>query len=282
MKRFFALLSGALLISVVHADERILDTRDGREVSRAELVESLRNQNFILLGELHDNPQHHQARAEIVEQLASGRPTVVAEHLEVGKTLVASGNLEADLAKAGFDARGWEWPLHRPLFQKIVDLGLPLLGGNLPPEQARKAVRDGPSALPAPLAARIARHPLSPEAEQALDRDLEQGHCGHMPAKWLPGMRLAQRARDAAMLAALENAPGRPAILVAGNGHVRKDYGIPSLMGTSSHVSVGFIESPVPDATQHRMYDYVWVTDPAQREDRCAQMAQGFKDSEKR
>jgi uncharacterized iron-regulated protein len=98
----------------------------------------------------------------------------------------------------------------------------------------------------------------------------------------LPGMRLAQRARDAAMLAALENAPGRPAILVAGNGHVRKDYGIPSLMGTSSHVSVGFIESPVPDATQYRMYDYVWVTDPAQREDRCAEMAQGFKDSEKR
>ena len=282
MKRFFALLSGALLISVAHADERILDTRDGREVSRAALVEMLRNRDFILLGELHDNPQHHQARAEIIEQLASCRPTVVAEHLEYGKRFETRGDLETDLAQAGFDARGWEWPLHRPLFQKIVDLGLPLLGGNLPPEQARKAVREGTDALPAPLASRIARHPLSPEAEQALDRDLEQGHCGHMPAKWLPGMRLAQRARDAAMLAALENAPGRPAILVAGNGHVRRDYGIPSLMGASSHVSIGFIESPAPDATQYRMYDYVWVTDPAQREDRCAQMAQGFKDSEKR
>lgn len=279
MKRFFVLLSGVLLITVVHADERILDTRDGREVSRTELVETIRHRDFILLGELHDNPRHHQARGELLQLLAPADPVVVAEHLEYGKSFASSGDLEADLGRAGFDARGWEWPLHAPLFQAIVDLGLPLLGGNMSPPQAKQAVREGPSALPALLAARITQYPLSPEAEQALDRDLEQGHCGHMPAKWLPGMRLAQRARDAAMLDMLEKAPTRPAILVAGNGHVRKDYGIPSMIGANTYVSIGFAESPVSEVSQYRSYDYVWVTDPARREDRCAQTAQGFKDS---
>jgi uncharacterized iron-regulated protein len=282
MKRLIALLSGVLLLWSAHADERILDTHDGRELSPAELAESLRTQDFILLGELHDNPRHHQARADLLQLLAPVRPVVVAEHLEAGKTFVASGDLEADLAKAGFDARGWEWPLHRPLFQAIVDLGLPLLGGNLPPEQARKAVREGAGTLPASWRARIAEHPLSPEAEQALDHDLEQGHCGHMPPKWLPGMRLAQRARDAAMLDTLEKAPGRPAVLIAGNGHVRKDYGIPSMMGTKKYVSIGFVEAPESDASHYRIYDYIWITDPAQREDRCAQMGQDFQGSANR
>ena len=274
MIRVLLLLLGCLMAAPSFADERILDTRDGRELTRMELVSEINDLDFILLGELHDNAAHHSARAELLALLKPASPPVVAEHLQYGKVFTPRGDLLADLELAGFDAQGWEWPMHRPLFQAIVELELPLLGGNLAPTQAKQVVRDGSGALPQHLADRIARHPLTSEAEQALDRDLKLGHCGHMPDKMLPGMRLAQRARDAAMLDTLQNADAHPAVLVAGNGHVRKDYGIPSLMEGQSYVSIGFAEEPLDNSQETRQFDYLWITQPASRNDPCASFGQ--------
>lgn len=274
MTRWILLLLGLVASTLGFAAERILDTRDGRTLSRQELATRLAEHEFILLGELHDNPHHHQARAELLALLKPQVRAVVAEHLEYGHTYTHQGDLEADLRRAGFDAQGWEWPRHRPLYEAIRALDIPLLGGNLPPARARAVVREGLPALPPVLADRLAHHPLAADAERTLDRDLAQGHCGHMPPALLPGMRLAQRARDAAMLDTLASAPGRPAVLVAGNGHVRKDYGLPSLVTDARVVSVGFVEEPVLSAQDWPQFDYLWVTPPAQRDNPCAEMRQ--------
>jgi uncharacterized iron-regulated protein len=270
MKLALFLLLGCLFAATSVADERILDTRDSRELTHTQLVSEIKGRDFILLGELHDNAAHHRARAKLLAMLQPVTPVVVAEHLQYGKVFTPRGDLLADLKLAGFDVQGWEWPLHRPLFQTIADLELPLLGGNLAPAQAKQVVREGLSALPDRHAQLIARHPLPPAAQQALDRDLGLGHCGHMPGKMVPGMRLAQRARDAAMLDTLQNTVTRPAVLIAGNGHVRKDYGVPSLMDAQSYVSVGFAEEPVEHAQDFRQFDYLWITEPALRDDPCA------------
>jgi uncharacterized iron-regulated protein len=263
----------ALAALPAHAD-RILDTRDGRTLEPAQLAAEIGEKDYILLGEQHDNARHHAARAELLALLAARSPVIVAEHLEYGKTFESQGDLEADLQRAGFNSKGWRWPLHQPLFQGIADLKLPLLGCNLSAADAKRVLREGATALPETLATRIAHHPLSSQGEQALTADLERGHCGHITAERLPGMRLAQRGRDAAMFVTLRNAPKRPAVLLAGNGHVRRDYGVPTLIDEGSTVSVGFIEEPVANAADYRQYDYVWITDRPQRDDMCAQMAQ--------
>ena len=274
MARALVLLLGCLIAVTALAGERILDTRDGRELTREQLTREISGRDFILLGELHDNSAHHRARGALLALLQPASPVVVAEHLHYGQAYIPRGNLLADLERAGFDPRGWEWPLHRPLFEAVSELGLPLLGGNLPPAQAKQVMREGLPALPERLAVLIARHPLAPEAAQALDRDLERGHCGHLPAGMLPGMRLAQRARDAAMLDTLQKAPSRPVVLLAGNGHVRKDYGIPSLLEQESYVSIGFVEEPLENVQDYRHFDYLWVTEAAARDDSCATLGQ--------
>ena len=45
------------------AAAQILDLTSGREISVEVLAERLRSADVVLLGELHDNPHHHQARA---------------------------------------------------------------------------------------------------------------------------------------------------------------------------------------------------------------------------
>ena len=257
------------------ANAQIIDLGNGEEISEQVLVDRLRAQDIVLLGELHDNAQHHAARARLLARFASSRATVVAEHLPASARVRFDGALQSDLEGAGFDAKAWGWPLHQPLFDGIRAQGLALVGGNLPKGFSKQLMAKGPDALAAPLAAAYRGSPLSTEAVQRLDDDLVAGHCGQLPARYLPQMRLVQRASDVSMADTLLS--HQPAVLVAGNGHVRKDYGVPQVLRALASglkvASVGFYEDGVERKELVKSlsgrYDYVWLTASAERSDPC-------------
>lgn len=260
--------------------ERIIEVASGREISRAELLEKLRASDYVLLGEQHDNALHHQRRGELLKALGAGAP-VVAEHLTRGlRVQQGGGELLPRLEAAGFEAKAWRWPLHEALFAPAAAPGHRLQGGNVPRELARQVARQGEAALPAELKAVTATAPLDEAAAQALDADLVQGHCGMLGGERLVGMRWAQRARDAAMWLSLKEAksPTGPAVLLAGNGHVRLDYGVPQLarqdQPTASVLSVGFVDAAAK-VQKSAPYSYVWLTPaPAGRGDPCEGLKQ--------
>jgi uncharacterized iron-regulated protein len=261
--------------------ERIVEVATGREISRAELLAKLRASDYVLLGEQHDNALHHQRRGALLKDLGAGAP-VVAEHLTRGLAVPATGELLPRLEAAGFEAKGWRWPLHEPLFAPAAAAGHRLLGGNVPRELARQIARQGEAALPAELKAVTTPAPLDEAAGKALDADLVQGHCGMLGGERLVGMRWAQRARDAAMWLSLREAAalGKPAVLLAGNGHVRLDYGVPQLAGQARLLSVGFVDSGAK--VQGAPYSYVWLTAaPAGRGDPCEGMKQMMQQAPK-
>lgn len=258
-------------------EQRIVEVASGRSVTRAEVLAAIRASDYALLGEQHDNPHHHRVRGELLAALDAPRAVVVAEHLPSGSRVAFGPDLLQSLTAAGFDAKGWRWPLHEPLFAAIARAGLPLIGGNVSRETARNVARSGASALPAPLAAEIAAAPLNASAQAALDEDLVRGHCGQVSASQLGGVGTAQRARDASMWLALRDSGGKPAILVAGNGHVRLDYGVPQLIAQRQPgariVSVGFAEfgsEQEKRAGEATPYTYLWFTARAERTDPCA------------
>lgn len=248
-------------------NERIVEVATGRALSRAELLAAVRASEFALFGEQHDNPLHHRRRGELLAALPMGT-LVVAEHLTRGRAYMAGEELLPGLVAAGFDPQGWSWPLHEPLFAAAAQAGLRLVGGNLPRELARRIAREGEAALPEDLAGRLRRAPLDAAAQDALDADLVAGHCHRLPVARLPGMRLAQRARDAAMADALLTGGGSPAVLLAGNGHVRTDYGVPRLLRSRLVVSVGFVEAG--QVVAGSPYTHLWITPAIERDDPCA------------
>ncbi len=261
-------------VSVSHAEDRIIEVASGREISRAQLLAQARQSDFLLLGEIHDNPHHHFRRAELITALAP--KAINAEQLEEGRRTdwaKASGEpLKSQLTTAGFDAAGWQWPVHEPLFASLAKARIDVVGANISRDLARRIVREGNPALPPGLAATLTANPLSPSAEAALDADLLDNHCGQLPATRLPGMRLAQRARDAAMAVGLTTLPERPAILVAGNGHVRGDYGVPALLARlrpgARIINIGFEEEgKATDAGT--TYTHIWTTPAVHRDDPC-------------
>lgn len=260
--------------------DTVIEQASGRPVTEAALLALIKNSDFVLLGELHDNPLHHARRGALLAQLRAPA-AVVAEHLHSPARVQLTPGLDLSVAltEAGFDAKAWRWPLHRALFDGVHQAGLPLLGGNATRELARQVAREGRAALPDYAGALWDASPISAAARASLDADLVQGHCGQLSSgPRLDGMVWAQALRDASMwqtLRAAADAGARPALLLAGNGHVRLDYGVGHLARSqrpqAKLISVGFGEAgrPLPAGE----YTHIWITAAAERPDPCAGFA---------
>lgn len=285
-RRWLALAATAPLLSCASAPpppDRIVDTATGQPLTPQDVRRRMREADVVLLGELHDNTHHHARRAMLLEGFGSPL-TVVAEHLPRGAAPVlpqgaSSTALREALEASGFDMKGWRWPMHEALFMAIARAGDRLIGGNLERDTARRLAREGLGAMPEDLAAWVNAAPLSTAARAALEQDLLDGHCGQLSAARMPGMVAAQRGRDAAMAQALvaQRGAGRPVVLIAGNGHVRRDYGVPTLLAARPEpprvLSIGFVEQTATTDARAQPYDISWATAAVPREDACEGMS---------
>jgi uncharacterized iron-regulated protein len=220
---------------------RIWDTRAGRFVTAEQLVAGLVRARYVLLGERHDNPDHHRVQAALVRALlAAGRRPAVAFEMftaddagSIARHLAAAPRDAAGLAAAvDWKRSGWpDWAYYEPIAQAALDAGLPIVAANLAPATVRALAAGDRSALPAGLAARHALdQPLPDGGEAALASELYDAHCGHIPMTRMNGMVLAQRARDATLADGMLTAVLDGAVLIAGAAHVRTDRGVPAYL----------------------------------------------------
>jgi uncharacterized iron-regulated protein len=261
---------------------RVWDVGAEREISREALLDRASASRFVILGEVHDNPEHHRVQAKILAaMLQAGRsPALVMEqfdHEHQAALDAARRRGERDperVADAGrFDRKGWSWPDYRPLVELAIANDLPIIAANMSREEARAVARAGRPAE--------GLGPATPELRAALERDLVEGHCGVRPGPAvLAGLIEAQRARDARMAAALERSGERGAVLIAGAGHARRDRGAPVYLSGAARgrlLAVAFVEIE-PGRNELRAYageglaasyDLVQFTQRAVREDPC-------------
>jgi uncharacterized iron-regulated protein len=263
----------------------LIDGSTGVPVATAELLRRLSAADLVLLGEVHDNPVDHALRGALLRAFASRHPAVVFEQLTATDGPIAlpapGDSLVGWLDRNGFDRRGWRWPLHEPVVTAALATARSIWGSNVSREALRSVVTDGAAAAPEALRQLMAQAPLDSAARAALDKDIFDGHCGRLPAAMIPGMRVAQEVRDAAMTRALLQAGADgPAWLIAGNGHVRADIAVPRILARVAAdkrvLVVGLLEreedGAAPEAAERQRYDLVIVTPRTQRPDPCASL----------
>lgn len=244
-----------------------------------ESVDALPAADVVILGEIHDNPQHHRTQARAVAAL---RPSaLVFEMLTLEQAAKVTPELRADPSglptALDWGASGWpDFAMYHPIFTAAP--GAAIYGGALPRAVVRRAMAED---LPVVFGADAARYgldlPLPPGVQTAREADLQSSHCDALPPEMLPGMLAAQRLRDAALARAIVQAvteTGGPVAVITGTGHARKDEGIPAALALGapqlSVLSVGQLEAdPGPDAP----FDLWIVTDPVPRDDPCAGFA---------
>ena len=214
------------------------DTQAHALVPPARADDAAREAPFVLLGEKHDNPDHHRLQARWLESLVGrGRkPAVVFEQIDLDlqpavDAFLASGSESVDeLGKVlEWDKRGWPaWSMYRPIFEVVLAARLKIVAAGLTHAMARKLVHDGVSSLPPENASRVRLLPLEPTVAASLDEEIKASHCGMLPEAMIAPMSLAQRVKDAIMANLMvANATQGGAVLIAGNGHTRSDRGVP-------------------------------------------------------
>lgn len=194
-----------------------------------------RHQQIAMLGEVHDNPEHHREQARLVTLIAPR--ALVFEMLTVEQAgritptnRVTAQSLEETL---GWQASGWpDFADYYPIFAAAPEARI--YGAALPREDTRAVMEQGIATAFGADAARFGLdQPLSEEQLQArLDLQAE-AHCNALPDSMLPVMVDLQRMRDAllarAAVQALEDTGG-PVVVITGNGHARADWGATYLL----------------------------------------------------
>lgn len=233
--------------------------------------------DVVILGEVHDNAEHHRNQAVA---LAALRPSaVVFEMLSPEQALVAdrreiSGQMLADAID--WDASGWPpFEIYQPVFDAVGTARV--IGMAVPRDQVRAAFSDGADQAFGDGAARFGLNVPLPEDEQAAREAMQAtAHCDALPVDMLPGMVSAQRLRDAAfadtVLRALSETGG-PVAVITGTGHARTDWGMPAALQRARPevrvLSIGQIEDH-GEAFDAPPFDLWLVTPPAERPDPCA------------
>ena len=253
-----------LLAAPVHAGE----------ISEAAL-QSLPPADIVILGEVHDNPGHHANQALAV---AAIRPrAMVFEMLTADQAArVPTDRTDAEAVEraVGWNASGWpDFAMYHPIFTAAPDARI--FGGDLPQGEVRRAIDDGAAGVFGADAERFGLSaPLDPVDQAAREADLAAAHCNALPADVLPGMVEAQRLRDAALARAAlgaMTATGGPVVVITGNGHARRDQGIPSVLALAAPklrvLSIGQLEG---SAGQDQPFDLWVVTGTVARGDPCA------------
>jgi len=227
----------------------------------------------VLLGEVHDNAAQHALRLRAFEaRLATGaRPAVVMEQFDRERQ-AAIDALRAQVPPPDADAliqaaggSGWEWRFYRPFVALALEHGLPIVAANVSRDDARRVMASG-------LQASGFSATVAPEVLHALATDIEDSHCGMVDGTTARRMALAQVARDQSMAAAVEQHAERGAVLLAGNGHVRTDAGVPRWLSPATRArseAIGLLEI---GARERGRYDRVILTAAQERPDPCAGM----------
>jgi uncharacterized iron-regulated protein len=183
--------------------------------------------------------------------------------------------------------------MYQPIAEAALQARLPVVAANLSPALARALGQSNAAALDPGQAARLGLdRPLAADAQAAMAAEVHDAHCGYASAQRVDAMLLVQRARDAQMAESLAAAGQQDgAVLIAGAGHVRRDYGIPAYLANqlpgASIVSVAFLEVSQDklEATAYAArfrrqtlpFDYVWFTPRLDDQDPCAVFEEQLK-----
>ncbi|MBK4992864.1 iron(III) ABC transporter [Pseudomonas sp. S37] len=251
----------------------IVDLASGQVISPEQLVQRLAVAPRVLVGEKHDNPDHHALQLWLLRALQGQRTqgSLLLEMLQPEQQplvdKVAGQLLPADLPKALAWQEGWDWQLYGPIVREALQQRISLLAANLAPGEMRQAYRQ-----PASLSGERSN---APAVKAALLEQVRAGHCGMLPESQLPAMLAVQQQRDRRMAERLLAAP-QPALLFAGAYHVRKDLGVPlhlSDLGAQGQSKV-LLLAEVGEQVEAGQADYVWYTAAMPEQDYCAQLRQ--------
>lgn len=237
----------------------------------AEAPPAMRQTDVVIIGEFHDNTEHHTRQAELLQTI---RATAVVYEMLTPLEAEALSDVERDTESMAGAVAGFHWS-NIADYASVLANSTKIVGAALPRNDVREAFDQGAAAVFGIGAERFGLTQALKGSELETRKQMQfRAHCEAMPLSMMGGMVEAQRLRDAVfaktVLEAMD-AHGGPVVLITGNGHARKDWGVPAALAAArpntTVLSIGQgEEGEAPSGT----YDRVFYSAPAERGDPCA------------
>jgi uncharacterized iron-regulated protein len=271
------------------APTRYWSTATGTWLNVERVADAVAGADYLLLGEIHDNPTHHLGQADLLKRFPGEAVAVGFEQLDsaqaagLDEALASDDPLAALPGALAWADAGWPpWALYEPVFAAALASDRRVVPLSFPRRQAFSIAETGYAAVlpPGALGALDPGGLLDAAGQATLERELADAHCGKLPADMLPAMATVQVARDAHM-AWRQVLAGERGVLILGAGHARRDRGVPRFLARLAPDAriavVVFVErrpgasfpADYPEA-QPGFADFVAVTDATERPDPCA------------
>jgi uncharacterized iron-regulated protein len=254
----------------------IRDLRSGQTLTPQQLIERLQRPSRLIVGEQHDNRDHHALQLWLLQSLGERRPqgSLLLEMLTPDQQLRVddvrhASTPPADLPGALAWQAGWDWNDYGPIVRFALTQPYPLLAANLDTLEVRSVYANPPTL--------IGSRANAASVKGTLLEQISDSHCGLLPESQMPAMLAVQQQRDRRMAERLLAAP-TPSLLFAGAYHARKDVGVPIHvldLGATEAPMVLMLAQQGSEVTA-AMADYVWYTPATAAPDYCAQMRKQF------
>jgi uncharacterized iron-regulated protein len=152
----FLLSAGCISAGKVVPGAPFQRVADNRQVGFHEMLADFRGSRVVFIGELHDNPDHHQLQLEVINWLhRSGAKIAIAlEMFRAEEQLQLDSWVNGSLGILEFMdvyRRNWTlpWGLYDSIFLYARNNGIPLIAMNAPDKVMQKVYRQGFQALTA-------------------------------------------------------------------------------------------------------------------------------------
>ena len=284
MQRFLVVL---MALGLALAVDRACAAAIEIEATPAALARAVLKQRVVLLGETHDNATQHALRADALRRALAGgaRPALAFEQFDRDRQADIDRARKARPHDADYliaEAHGdpaWNWTYYRPLVALALEYELPIVAANLSRGDAmRVATRGFPALFDARMRAELKLDALPEDVVRKQVDAVASGHCDLLPRDQVQPLAHAQIARDIVMARTLERYAERGVVLLAGNGHVRRDIGVGRWLANTRSLSIAMLErdddGSAPDVTDR--FDAYVITDAAKRDDPCVELEQRF------
>ncbi|MDH3693543.1 MAG: ChaN family lipoprotein [Gammaproteobacteria bacterium] len=249
--------------------DKIVRVADQVEMSESDMHNLMTSADVVYLGEIHDNPWHHELQLEILQRLVAAdiHPAIGFEFFNSGQTgdlmsfstsVTHGSNSDKLSAKAERQLRnrlGWgkqrddEWQFYFPIIDYAKQNSLAVFGTDLPAGIRRRITRKGISEL-SPVEQRlIVDTGFHNDAYRTLMQEgFVESHCGWNDPVLLDNLYETWLARNDSMATAitdmLASTSDRPIVMIVGAGHTKYNMGIydrvAALMPSARQVNIAF------------------------------------------
>lgn len=251
------------------------DTVTGSKVEIQAIAEAARGHRFVLLGESHDNPYHHQMQADVIRALvADGRDVTVGMEMFTRDNQKAMAPwsrgmwTEAEfIEKSNWKTQwGFDYALYRPIFEAVRELKLPLAALNLPRDWVRRVGRGGADVLTEEEKKWAPAITLENQVHRQIFTAMMGGHP--LEGKMGDNMVSAMIAWDEGMAQSgvdymsTKTSSKAVMVIVVGLGHMMYGQGINYRLQKKGFSSLGVIglEEPLPEGGVSRgLADFIFL-----------------------